>query len=299
MVRCHGRRNWGAGRVKTAGLRYTDAIELNYLMKNDAAPRVSDQCPRCLRVSPKRRTFPDGTCVSRAACDKERAAAIADGLINEENEMSITEVRQIPAAELVAMPIKDIVGKTGIAVTDAYRMRKEAAAELNSAGASDSLRRAQIIAVVTKFGQQPDLHHPAVAPGGPIEHIPARAEPIRQDVIPTPFMAQAVVTTPKPSQEPLPQNEKPRVEPLIEKPVEKLIDKPYDIDGAVWLTNLEKDSPLIFALLERAEKRSSYEAAAKALEGVDDEMALELLGKVSMEPLEEELVKYVRASRSR
>lgn len=281
--------------------------------------------------------------------------------------MSITDIRQIPAATLVNMPIKEIVNKGGIALTDAYKIRKEAAAELNSEGASESLKT-QVLAVVTKHGQQPDLlsiqeqldnhppmqdisravwalqkqgeltfyerkkgrdsiltqiklpkghssmvhktgsgpvkavgrdmtearHQPAIAPGGPIEHIPARAEPIKQKTIQGPtytLVTPAVVT--KPSLGPLPQNEKP-APPVVVEP-----KKPtYDVDGAVWLTRLEKDSPLIFALLERAEKRSSYETAAKALEGIDDEMALELLSKVSLTPLEDEVVRYARRSTS-
>ena len=51
--------------------------------------------------------------------------------------------------------------------------------------------------------------------------------------------------------------------------------------------------PLITEILGRASKYQSYVDAAKALEGVDDELALELLGKVDLTPLEKEVIRYV------
>lgn len=110
---------------------------------------------------------------------------------------------------------------------------------------------------------------PSVAPGGPIEVIPGTPR-----VAPRPSQGLSAPdwkTSAKPAGNPPRQNEKP------EPP---------------------KVYPLIDELLARADKRKSYEDAARNLEGVDDEMALELLGKVALTPFEEEVVEYVRASRS-
>lgn len=52
--------------------------------------------------------------------------------------------------------------------------------------------------------------------------------------------------------------------------------------------------PLIAAILGRVDQMAAYEAAAKALEGIDDETALDLLGKVTLTDLEKEIVRYVR-----
>lgn len=388
MPRLHGQRNRfrndsrfkQPGRWAGLALPYDTLRAIEHAVDPQPRPkRDFDQCPRCLRTGLRRRMFPDGTCVSRNACDKERAAAIADGLITEEEEMPnkglLEKVRKIPLTELAQMDVHELMEKTGVAYTEAFRARKAATAEINSVGASDSLK-AQVLTIIKTHGTQPDLlsiqehldgrppmidiskavwslqkqgeltfyerkhgkdsvvtqiklpkghraiHHkvgggkagpvgrdmtearyqPAVAPGGPVEHIPPRPEPIKQDIVPTPvYQAPPTpVVAPAPryaAAEPPRQNEKPITDAMLRQEYTPRPVNGYDVDGAVWLTKLEKDYPMIFGLLERADKRSSYEAAAKTLEGIDDEMALELLGKVSMEPLEEELVRYVRATR--
>lgn len=120
-------------------------------------------------------------------------------------------------------------------------------------------------------------NQPYTAKGGPIEriHTPERREP---EIVPSvPYEPP----TDKPaarysSPEPLPSNMKPETHPT-----------------EMVLTSLG-GYPMIRSLLERSHQADAYIGAAKLLESVDEEAALELLGKVAFEDLEKEIIAFVK-----
>lgn len=122
--------------------------------------------------------------------------------------------------------------------------------------------------------------HPTVAKGGEVERTvdPARAtgkpkKSLMTDVL-TPYLPI------RRSQDPPRSNEK----PLTDEEIRREFSAKF---------------PLISEILERNVKQESYLEAAKALEGIDDEMSLELMSKVDLTPLEREIVALVLESSDR
>lgn len=119
--------------------------------------------------------------------------------------------------------------------------------------------------------------HPAVAKGGEVERTvdPTRAtgkpKPAKKDLMTDVFASYLPI---RKSQEPPRSNEKPLTDDEIRRE---------------FLTKF----PLISEILEKSQKQVSYMEAAKALEGIDDEMSLELMSKVDLTPLEKEIVTLV------
>lgn len=224
---------------------------------------------------------------------------------------------------LADMSIEEIMEAEHVVKRHAYTLRRKASLERYGAGADEKMKK-KVVAYLTSHGAQPDLERVHDLTGGSMDAVTRAIWSLQGDGEVTFYerfidgkshissiKLAAGVRAKKPptiksTRHPVgvdmtdPKNHK---AVAVGGPIEvtTLMAPPETTTAPVSDTTREySDFPLIAEILKKKERIARYAAAAEILSTpVDDEfgndMALQLLEHVKLDPLEEEILRYVEA----